>query len=134
MKVVNASYKDDNMFILVDMMSKLSISISILAESSCVITFWSIADEYPCPRNTLLKSDVTRRDHVVPLSWITGILVHALSISFAMAQTSHNSEIYNIGCMRSSNAWASDVWALTAYKETYFVAYLPSPNPAMTML
>ena len=36
-----------------------------------------------------------------PLSWIPGILVHALSISlsisFAMAQSSHNSEIYNIG-------------------------------------
>ena len=35
-----------------------------------------------------------------PLSWIPGMLVHALSISlsisFAMAQSSHNSEIYNI--------------------------------------
>ena len=32
-----------------------------------------------------------------PLSWIPGMLVHALSISFATAQSSHNSEIYNIG-------------------------------------
>ena len=32
-----------------------------------------------------------------PLSWITGMFVYALSISFAMAQSSHNSEIYNIG-------------------------------------
>ena len=36
-----------------------------------------------------------------PLSWIPGMLVHALSISlsisFQTAQSSHNSEIYNIG-------------------------------------
>ena len=32
-----------------------------------------------------------------PLSWIPGMLVHALSISFATAQFSYNSEIYNIG-------------------------------------
>ena len=32
-----------------------------------------------------------------PLSWIPQMLVHALSISLSMAQSSHNSEIYNIG-------------------------------------
>ena len=30
-----------------------------------------------------------------PLAWIPGMLVHALSISFATAQSSYNSEIYN---------------------------------------
>ena len=32
-----------------------------------------------------------------PLSWIPWMLVHASSISFATVQSSHNSEIYNIG-------------------------------------
>ena len=65
-----------------------------------------------------------------PLSWIPGMLVHAssisLSISFAMAQSSHNSEIYNIAvhaCAvvtrepRNRDNGASDVWALTAYRD-----------------
>ena len=50
---------------------------------------------------TLLKSDVTRRDHVVRCRGSQECWVHALSISlsisFATAQSSHNSEIYNIG-------------------------------------
>ena len=45
---------------------------------------------------TLLKSDVTRRDHVDPRNVVHALSI-SLSISFAMAQSSHNSEIYNIG-------------------------------------
>ena len=52
------------------------------------------------------------------------MLVHALSISFATAQSSHNSEIYNITCAvdlyrtrepGNHDNGASDVWTLTAY-------------------
>ena len=54
-----------------------------------------------------------------PLSWLPGMLVHALSISlsisFATAQSSHNSEIYNIGELWNRDNGASDIWALTAY-------------------
>ena len=53
--------------------------------------------------------------------WFT-LCQFRLSISFATAQSSHNSEIYNIGvpCAvpsepRNRDNGASDVWALTAY-------------------
>ena len=51
--------------------------------------------------NTLLKSDVTRRNHVSvvmdPMNAGSRIVNFIGSISFATAQSSHNSEIYNIG-------------------------------------
>ena len=55
--------------------------------------------------------------------WFT-LCQFRLSISFATAQSSHNSEIYNIGVhagavvtseRRNRDNGASDVWALTAY-------------------
>ena len=46
----------------------------------------------------LLKSDVTRRDHVSVVMDAGSRSSHFHSqISFAAAQSSHNSEIYNIG-------------------------------------
>ena len=63
------------------------------------------------------------------------MLVHALSISlsisFATAQSSHNSEIYNIGATcavgtrepGNHDNGASDVWTLTAYSFLLFIHY-----------
>ena len=94
--------------ILDGLLSHPLISISWKIEMYHFATYWTFpsdcrcnvhnAMDINCWCNTLLKSDVTRRG---PLSWIPGMLVHALSISlsisFATAQSSHNSEIYNIG-------------------------------------
>ena len=58
--------------------------------------------------NTLLKSDVTRRDHHGPLSWIPGMLVHALSIRCQFHLRLHSLRITlkstTLVCMCSSNA------------------------------
>ena len=68
----------------------------------------------------LLKSNVTGR----PLSWIPGMWFTLCKFHTRWHESSHNSEIYNIGAractvgMRepgNHDNGASDVWALTAY-------------------
>ena len=100
------------------------------------------------PSQRLCQYAVKVRRHMPwsrgPLSWIPGMLVHALSISFATAQSSHNSEIYNNWCTcavgtrepGNHDNGTSDVWTLTAYWSEWnfiwldtFVRDTPSSSP-----
>ena len=107
--------------------SRAKIQLKMQHKASCIYGMKSI----PFTRQYAVKV----RHHTPwshgPLSWIPGMLVHTLSIllsiSFAMAQSSHNSEIYKHWCTCAVGTrepgkhdyGASDVWTLTAYsKET----------------
>ena len=69
-----------------------------------------------------------------PLTWIPWMLVHAESISFAMAQSSHNSEIYNIGAlvhMCSGYVWTMKSWQRSEWRLGFNSVY---PTPCSTEL